>query len=98
MQSMQSMHSKDPQQTFQHEAIATTDIASTDKPKHKLQATTAEQLPVSPDSPCGGSHDTPKGCQLSRGCPGEMRSYSAEEEPGWFPEMEKVTAKVLQQR
>ena len=33
-------------------------------------------------------------CQLSKGCPGAMSSYSAGEEPGWFPEMEKVTAQV----
>ena len=37
----------------------------------------------------------PIGCQLSQGCPGAMSSYSAGEEPGWFPEMEKVTAKVV---
>ncbi|KAL3160605.1 hypothetical protein ABBQ32_010536 [Trebouxia sp. C0010 RCD-2024] len=37
----------------------------------------------------------PRGCKLSRGCPGEVGSYSAGEEPGWFPEMEKVTAQVI---
>lgn len=36
----------------------------------------------------------PMGCQLSRGCPGEIGSWGAGEEPGWFPEMEKVTAQV----
>ena len=36
----------------------------------------------------------PEGCQLSKGCPGDLSSYSAGEEPGWFPEMERVTAKV----
>ena len=36
----------------------------------------------------------PANCQLSKGCPGEVGSYSAGEEPGWFPEMEKVTAQV----
>ncbi|KAL0048809.1 hypothetical protein WJX82_011636 [Trebouxia sp. C0006] len=34
----------------------------------------------------------PTGCQLREGCPGDIGSYSAGEEPGWFPEMEKVTA------
>ncbi len=33
----------------------------------------------------------PVGCQLRKGCPG---SYSAGEEPGWFAEMEKVTAQA----
>lgn len=28
------------------------------------------------------------------GCPGAVGSYSAGEEPGWFPEMERVTAQV----
>lgn len=37
----------------------------------------------------------PEGCQLRQGCPGDIGSYSAGEEPGWFPEMEKVTAQVL---
>ena len=36
----------------------------------------------------------PVDCQLSMGCPGEVGRYSAGEEPGWFPEMEKVTAQV----
>lgn len=36
----------------------------------------------------------PAGCQLSRGCPGEVGSYSTEQEPGWYPEMEKVTAQA----
>lgn len=36
----------------------------------------------------------PADCQLSMGCPGEIGRYSAGEEPGWFPEMEKVTAQV----
>ncbi len=34
------------------------------------------------------------GCQLRKGCPGDIGSYSAGEEPGWFPEMEKVTAQA----
>jgi len=36
----------------------------------------------------------PMGCQLRVGCPGDIGSYSAGEEPGWFPEMEKVTAQA----
>lgn len=36
----------------------------------------------------------PEGCQLRQGCPGDIGSYSAGEEPGWFPEMEKFTAQV----
>ena len=36
----------------------------------------------------------PTGCQLREGCPGDIGSYSAGEEPGWFPEMEKVTAQA----
>ena len=36
----------------------------------------------------------PMGCQLSTGCPGEIGSFSAGEEPGWFPEMERVTAEA----
>ena len=36
----------------------------------------------------------PANCQLSKGCPGEVGSYSAGEDPGWFPEMVKVTAQV----
>ena len=36
----------------------------------------------------------PVDCQLSMGCPGEIGRYSAGEEPGWFPEMEKVTAQA----
>ena len=36
----------------------------------------------------------PVGCQLRQGCPGDIGSYSAGEEPGWFPEMEKVTAQA----
>lgn len=42
----------------------------------------------------GQASHGPQGCQLSRGCPGASRSYGAGDEPGWFPEMEKVTAKV----
>ena len=36
----------------------------------------------------------PSNCQLSKGCPGEVGSHSAGEDPGWFPEMEKVTAQA----
>lgn len=36
----------------------------------------------------------PMGCQLREGCPGDIGSYSAGEEPGWFAEMEKVTAQA----
>ena len=36
----------------------------------------------------------PVGCQLRKGCPGVIGSYSAGEEPGWFAEMEKVTAQA----
>ena len=36
----------------------------------------------------------PVGCQLRKGCPGDIGSYSAGEEPGWFAEMEKVTAQA----
>ncbi|DBA89255.1 TPA: hypothetical protein ACH3X1_016396 [Trebouxia sp. C0004] len=34
----------------------------------------------------------PVGCQLREGCPGDISSCRAGEEPGWFAEMEKVTA------
>ena len=36
----------------------------------------------------------PVDCQLSMGCAGKIGRYSAGEEPGWFPEMEKVTAQA----
>lgn len=91
---MQSMHSTDAQRTFQREATMTTDPALSDRSRNKPQAAADQQLHVSHGSPHAGPCDTPKGCQLSRGCPGELRSYSADKEPGWFPEMEKVTAKV----
>jgi len=34
------------------------------------------------------------GCQLRKGCPGDIGSYSPGDEAGWFAEMEKVTAQA----
>lgn len=81
-----------PQHSSQQQASITTGNNTSGQSSDTLRGT--EPLQQSHVSPHAVSHDTPVGCQLSRGCPGEPRSYSADEEPGWFPEMEKVTAKA----
>ena len=92
--SMHSVHSTAAKHASQHQAIAAADAATSDELSKRPQNTAAEQLQQAHGPPHGLPHDKPRGCQLSRGCPGESRSYSGEEEPGWFPEVEKVTAKV----
>lgn len=88
------MHSTAPQHTSKQEAI-TEAIASASEQPTESHGAGIKHMQQSHGSLRALSHDKPMGCQLSRGCPGEIKSYSADEEPGWFPEMEKVTAKVL---
>lgn len=96
--SMRSMNSTAAKHASQYQATAAADAATPDELTKRPQNTAAEQLLHAHGPPHGLSRDKPRGCKLSRGCPGEPRSYSGEEEPGWFPEMEKVTAKVVKSR
>ena len=90
-----AMHAMTSSQTPGHGTAATSSLRSDQHPGPYGSHNISRHLDQRPSQlqPLHWSPG-PVDCQLSKGCPGEIGRYTAGEEPGWFPEMEKVTAQV----
>lgn len=90
-----AMHAMASSQTPGHGTAATSSLRSDQHPGPYGSHNISRHLDQRPSQlqPLHWSPG-PVDCQLSKGCPGEIGRYTAGEEPGWFPEMEKVTGKA----